>query len=174
MKEKFIVVDIGCGTGYLLNMLRESASWGTYIGVDFSEVAIRHGKERYPTLDLRCEDGTKTSISNESVDFLISYGSYEHFKNYQDGVDEAARILKRNGIFLMMLPTLGIDRTDRNDEGWYEEREVNGQSIRQMQWNLYRHTWEKVFVQQGLKFFNYDLPAQFGANKPGVFYFGHK
>jgi SAM-dependent methyltransferase len=170
-----VVADIGCGTGYLLNLLHKKVSvGGGIIGVDFSEVAIRHGRKFYPAIDLRCEDGTKTSIGSSTVDFLVSYGSYEHFRNHKDGIAEAARILKNDAIFLIMVPTLGIDRTDRTDEGWYEEREIEDQPIRQMQWNLYRDTWEKIFEQQGLKLFDYDLPVRFGAKKPGVFYFGCK
>ena len=170
-----VIADIGCGTGYLLDLLHSKVSaGGDYIGIDFSKVAIKRGKKVYPFLDLRCEDGGGTSIGSSAVDFLVSYGSYEHFKNCKDGIAEASRILKTNAIFLIMVPTLGIDRTDRADEGWYEEREIEGQPIRQMQWNLYRSTWEMIFMQAGLKLFDRDFPAQFGAKKPGVFYFGCK
>ena len=174
-RKNSVIVDIGCGTGYFLNRLsKDTSAGGIYIGIDFSEVAIKHGKELYPALDLRCEDGSKTSVESGSVDFLVSYGSYEHFKNNKDGIAEAARILKKAAFFLVMVPTLGIDRIDRTDEGWYEEREIENQPIRQMQWNLRRSTWEKIFKDQGLKLFDYNLPAQFGAKKPGVFYFGYK
>jgi len=79
-----------------------------------------------------------------------------------------------NGVFFCMMPTLGIDRTDRDDEGWYEERQVQGSPINQMQWNLKRNTWEKYFADSNLLLFPLIGVVEFGAKKPGVFFFGKK
>ncbi len=73
-----------------------------------------------------------------------------------------------------MMPTLGIDRTDREDEGWYEERQVEGSPIRQMQWNLKRDTWESYYEQAELRNYPIEESRIFGALKPGVFFFGQK
>jgi len=67
-----------------------------------------------------------------------------------------------------MIPTLGVYRVDRQDEGWYED--LTGQP----QWNLNRETWESYFSEYGLMLWETDSSQQFGALKPGVFYFGRK
>jgi len=67
---------------------------------------------------------------------------------------------------------LGIDRKDRRDEGWYKEREISGCFIRQMQWNLYRESWESFFTKASLVLFDDKIPRRNGAKKAGVFYFG--
>lgn len=168
------VMDIGCGTGYLLNRLFELRPLNMYRGVDFSSSAIETGWKRYPHLQLWCEDGSRTGFESSSVDILISYGSFEHFLEYESGIAEAARLMKSGAVFLMMMPTLGVDRTDREDEGWYEERPIDNHPISQMQWNLRRETWEKVFEANGLRLSYTNFPEKFGAIKPGNFYFGYK
>jgi SAM-dependent methyltransferase len=167
------IVDIGCGTGFLLNEIHQRLEIKKLFGVDFSLEAIRIGRNRYRHIKFLCGDGAMTGICSGSMDYLVSYGSYEHFANPKAGIAEAGRILKGNGIFLMMMPTLGIDRNDRSDEGWYEERKVDGCPIRQMQWNLRRETWESYF-EGHLELFDMQLATSFGAIKSGVFFFGYK
>jgi len=168
------LVDIGCGTGFFLNVISSKYKLGRFIGIDLSLEAITMGRHLYPHLDLRCEDACHTSIKKSTIDFLIGYGCYEHFLDPLAGLREASMILKKNGIFLLMMPTLGIDRTDRTDEGWYEEREIDGQPILQKQWNFKRVTWESLLKKAGLMLWDFDLPRKFGAIKPGVFFFGVK
>jgi len=79
--------------------------------------------------------------------------------------------LKLNGIFCLMMPTLGSYRDDRDDEGWYEDFNVPPQ----LQWNLFRSTWEKHLQSEGnVELFSNDIPMKFGALKPDNFYFGRK
>ena len=63
-----------------------------------------------------------------------------------------ARILKPGAIFLLMLPSLCIYRTDRNDEGWYPD--VTGQP----QWNFTRPTWNRHFAYAGLALWESEGP----------------
>ena len=169
------VIDIGCGYGFLLNRLYSevSSSW-TFVGIDFSREAIDRGQKRFPHLTLFCENGSQTHFEPNTFDLLVSYGSYEHFDAPAKAIKEAGRILKEGGVFFILLPSLGIDRTDREDEGWYEEREVKGAPIRQLQWNLRRETWTRYFSNAELKLWDIAISSKFGALKPGVFYFGEK
>src|SRR5471032_1624965 len=51
------VLDLGCGTGYLLQRAHEDvcATWSLH-GVDFAQRAVEQGKARYPELHLFAED----------------------------------------------------------------------------------------------------------------------
>src|SRR5579863_8386094 len=49
--QRIRVLDVGCGTGWLGNVLAER---GLVTGTDLSPEAIAQGRERYPDLDLRC------------------------------------------------------------------------------------------------------------------------
>lgn len=73
-----------------------------------------------------------------------------------------------------MIPSLGVDRVDRSDEGWYDERPVKGSPILQKQWNFSRQTWEAYFSAAGLELFAMEQSKDFGAHRPGVFFFGVK
>lgn len=167
LRDSERLLDIGCGTGFLLNRIHSEvcSSW-QFSGIDFAAQAIEKGKVWYPHLQLFCEDGTATRFPDGHFSVLISYGSIEHFKEPLAGIKEAARLLRPHGLFLIMIPTLGVYRTDRCDEGWYKD--LTGQP----QWNLRRDTWETCFTQCDLSLWGLGVPKRFGALKPGVFYFG--
>jgi SAM-dependent methyltransferase len=169
------LIDIGCGLGFFLNRIHSEVNNQFQLyGVDFSAAAIDKGKKLYPHVNLFCEDGGATHFDNDEFTVLVCYGTYEHFKNPEMGIREVSRLLMPGGLFYCMMPTLGIDRTDRDDEGWYEERQVPGSPIQQMQWNLHRPTWEQYFLGCGLNLFPLNEAVAFGAKKPGVFFFGEK
>ena len=70
----------------------------------------------------------------EQFDLVLSYGSLEHIEDSERLFRVIARLLKPGGFFLFMIPALGHYRTDRTDEGWYEDLDTN----RQLQWNRRR------------------------------------
>jgi len=163
------LIDLGCGTGFFLNRIHSEVcdSWGL-TGVDFAETAIKKGRGRHPDLSLHCQDASATDFPDGQFSVLTNYGSLEHFPNPREGVIESARLLRPGGLFLLMIPTLGVYRSDRDDEGWYED--LSGQP----QWNFWRQTWESFFMEAGLVLDETAKAEQFGALKPGVFYFGRK
>ena len=174
--EESSVIDVGCGSGFLLGRIQAEVPKNRFElqGLDFSEKAIVKAKRKYPNFHFYCEDGANTHFDSGKFDVVISYGTYEHFPKPQDGVKELARLLRKGGLFFCMMPTLGVDRTDRDDEGWYEERQVPGSPIRQMQWNLKRESWESFFTNAHLQTYPIEESKVFGALKPGVFFFGEK
>jgi len=169
IKKNATILDVGCGTGYFLRRLRDECSRGfSLIGIDISEEAIKNGKNFKDDIVLNIGDGSQTGFRSKSFDLIISYGSYEHFKNPRKAIREAARLLKNNMFIACMQPTLGVQRPDINGEGWYKETDKAGQ----MQWNLYRKTWEMFFYKAGFFLFFDTLALIHGAKKPGNFYFG--
>ena len=164
------ILDVGCGTGYFLNRVYNEVSNDlSFYGVDISNTAIEKGKILYPNFNLECGDAHKIkSQLSQKFDCIVSYGSFEHFSKPGIAIKEASRLLLKSGIILTMQPTLGVYRTDRKDEGWYEETD----NAKQMQWNLTRSTWEQYFTGVGIELFDIQFSKKFGALKPGNFYFG--
>lgn len=64
--EQSNVLEIGCGTGKLLNDLKPSYG----LGIDFAEGMISHAKADYPHLNFRCLAAEEFS-TNENFDFVI-------------------------------------------------------------------------------------------------------
>lgn len=163
------LVDVGCGTGFLLDRIsREVETPFELHGIDFAPLAIARGRKRYPQLQLSCGDGTATGFASGRFDALVSYGAMEHFPDPAAAIMEAARILAPGGRFLIMLPTLGAYRSDREDEGWYED--LTGQP----QWNLSRATWESYFAAAKLDLWRPIAAVDHGARQPEVYFFGDK
>ncbi len=61
------VIEIGCGTGELLNGLNAAFK----VGVDLSPEQIERGKERYPHLDLRVGSGETAVLPEGPFDVVI-------------------------------------------------------------------------------------------------------
>ena len=62
------VLDVGCGSGYLLQRLVEYGA-GSATGVDLMPARIEEGQRRHPTLDLRA--GSATELPFEAADFDV-------------------------------------------------------------------------------------------------------
>ncbi len=114
----------------------------------------------------------KPELPTSSFDFVTCYGSWEHFPDPGEAIREASRLLTPGGWFFAMMPTLGVHRTDRTDEGWYEDLPVEGCDRCQLQWNFTRDTWCKLFSSAGLQLAADDLSTRLRSPKAGVFYFG--
>ncbi len=169
------LLDIGCGTGSFLDRMRNQVSsrWELH-GIDLSGTAIVQGRKRFSDLQLVQGDATRPAFPPASFDVVTCYGSWEHFPDAAAAIAGAARILAPGGRAFAMIPALGIHRTDRDDEGWYEDTDVPGSETRQLQWNLRRPTWVRMFEQAGIYLFEDSLARSCGARKPGVFFFGLK
>lgn len=169
------LLDIGCGSGSFLARIQAQVSkcWNLY-GIDFSLVAIEEAKKQHPDIHFHCADASRLDYQADRFNIITCYGSWEHFQNPTQAIGEAGRVLTPGGWVFAMIPALGIHRTDRTDEGWYEDLEVPGSTERQMQWNLRRETWEAMFVKAGIQLMADSLAQRCGALKPGVFFFGIK
>lgn len=174
-----IILDIGCGTGHFLNRIHDevSESWTLY-GIDSSSKAIEIGKQRYININFIKGSISRELVKSESIDIIVSYGSIEHISRIDrllENFDMIYSALKSNGLFFIMIPTLGVQRADRDDEGWYEEFRIDKFNMPlQLQWNLKRNTWESYFYETGLTLCPHSIAQSFGALKPGNFYFGCK
>jgi ubiquinone/menaquinone biosynthesis C-methylase UbiE len=99
-KEK-IVLDLGCGRGYLLDSFLAFEPF-TAIGVDTSAEALRIGRERYGDR-IQFIQGTPTTIPvpSASVDIVYTIDTVEHLSRPREIFLEIARILKPGGVALV-------------------------------------------------------------------------
>lgn len=168
------LLDVGCGDGYFVNRISEEAkSRKTALsctGIDISNEAIDIAAASYPASSFFVMDAECLDLDTCTSNIVVSYGVLEHLGDPSAGVREIGRVLRKDGLFAMMMPTIGSYRKDRLDEGWYEDLNKPPQ----MQWNYKRVTWEDFFVGVGLKLEPVDLPVNYGAINPGNFYFGRK
>lgn len=94
------LLDVACGVGVLPRM---AAKMGVKAyGCDFSELAIRSGKEF--TNNLVVADGERLPYPDDAFDYVTCIGSLEHYQDPVSGIREMARVLAPSGKACVLLP----------------------------------------------------------------------
>ena len=110
------ILDVGCGTGYLLRRLGEAfPSAEVLCGVDPAARMISVAEANSADPRLRYAIGTAEHLPYDtaSFDLVVSTTSFDHWHDQQAGLIECARVLMPGGRFvlcdqfsLLLLPTL--------------------------------------------------------------------
>jgi SAM-dependent methyltransferase len=66
------VLDVGCGSGYFLNRLREYGA-GEAHGIDLVEERIAEGRDRYPALQLLVGSATELPFEDGEFDLVTQF-----------------------------------------------------------------------------------------------------
>jgi len=105
--EGMHILDLGCGTGILFDMLRRAVGPnGSVTGVDFShEMAQRaHRNFPFPNVNVVDADAIALPFTDTTFDMVVMFAAFPHFSNQQRALDEAHRVLKANSnIFIIQL-----------------------------------------------------------------------
>jgi ubiquinone/menaquinone biosynthesis C-methylase UbiE len=113
-----ILADIGCGPGYLLQLIAKEIPELNLIGVDISREMLRKAAINLSTLgrdkkvQFKQGDIQKLPLEDGSVDFLVSTLSLHHWSDQKSAFDEIHRVLKREGQFLLF-------DLRRDPQGWF-------------------------------------------------------
>lgn len=88
------LIDIGCGNKPYASIINNKVD--KYLGCDIVQSSDN-------CVDLICE-ATSIPLPSESFDTVLSTQTIEHVANYQDLVNEAYRLLKNDGYFIVSGP----------------------------------------------------------------------
>ena len=126
-RPKYHLIDLGCGTGRTLELIKYPNIDMT--GIDYSEEAVKIAKKRCPYAQIELCDMNCTDFIDGAFDIVLSVGSHEH----QETLDfsEVRRLVNNDGWFIAVFPcinpvskgrTIGIDGQhydwDLNKEDW--------------------------------------------------------
>jgi ubiquinone/menaquinone biosynthesis C-methylase UbiE len=110
------VLDIGCGTGYLLRLLAERCPQATELaGIDAAPSMIGAAERAADDLRLRFTVGAAERLPYPDVafDLVVSTTSFDHWADQQAGLGECARVLAPGGHLVLadvfsplLMPTL--------------------------------------------------------------------
>ncbi|MDH3575954.1 MAG: class I SAM-dependent methyltransferase, partial [Desulfobacteraceae bacterium] len=74
------ILELGCGTGELLNALKPRRG----VGIDFSQEMVRIARKRYPHLEFRTADIEKIESYGETFDVLIMSDVVGHLMDIEE------------------------------------------------------------------------------------------
>ena len=126
------VLDAACGEGYGSQLLGARAAQVS--GLDVSEEAIAHARQRYAAdnLSFECGDATELPYPDDSFDAVVSFETLEHLEAQDRLLAEFRRVLRPDGFLLISSP----DRKTYSDETGYD----NPYHVRE----LYRDEFEAL------------------------------
>ena len=108
--KKGVFLDLGCGVAYLSALLAKEGV--DVLGVDISKEAIEKSKGLFKKNNLKGDfinaDLLDLPIKSNSVNFIYSCMGLEYVKNTQKAIDEAFRVLKRDGRIIAIVPVISL------------------------------------------------------------------
>lgn len=115
------VLDVGCGTGFMLGWL---AAWaGTeVVGLDYAGEGLAMARERGSALLVR-GSAAALPFRDAHFDLVTSFDVLDELPDDRPGFDELARVVRPGGRILIRLPALEILRS-RHDRAMQTARRV--------------------------------------------------
>jgi O-antigen biosynthesis protein len=96
------VLDAGCGTGYGTELLARSARYA--LGFDSSLDAVRYAKASYSSASYVAGSATSFPVKSASFELVTAFEIIEHLSDWELLLQEAARVLTADGVFLVSTP----------------------------------------------------------------------
>lgn len=95
------LLDIGCGTGYLIDMLQRQKN-ALYCGLDLSPEMLKMAKQKLPQ-SVYLTEGSADSLPYEdnSFDVVTCIQSFHHYPKPEKSMSEAYRVLKPGGLYII-------------------------------------------------------------------------
>jgi ubiquinone/menaquinone biosynthesis C-methylase UbiE len=93
------VLDIGCGTGRVIQMLREKGA--KVVALDISEEMITATSRKFPDIECVVGDSEELPFQDESFDIVLGLFWIVHLADLRPSFDEVYRVLKKGGRFIL-------------------------------------------------------------------------
>lgn len=106
--DRGLILDVGCGTGYFLNLIR-NRRYSIY-GIDLSEQMLCRLRERNPAASVCIADAKKLPFSDNSFDGIVSIETIRYFEKRHLLLNEIYRVLKPGGsLFITAAPLFSLN-----------------------------------------------------------------
>jgi ubiquinone/menaquinone biosynthesis C-methylase UbiE len=139
------VLDVGCGTGYLLRRLADRCPDAAELtGVDPASAMIAAARAAAADDRLRWREGTAEALpfADGAFDLVVSTTSFDHWADQRAGLRECARVLAPGGWLVLtdlfsplLLPTLVGGRRRKARTRRRAGRLLAGAGFRGAQWH---------------------------------------
>ncbi len=100
LKQGYVVLDVGTGTGvFLPYLLKSIGEEGKIIALDLAEDMLARAREKNPGNNIKFlhADIMDIPIYEEMFDSVVCYSSFPHFRDKQKAFSEIKRVMKPGG-----------------------------------------------------------------------------
>jgi ubiquinone/menaquinone biosynthesis C-methylase UbiE len=97
--EPALIIDVGCGEGYLSNSLLVKDNQLNILGVELSHTSILNGKKVFPTQIFINGNIYELPFASHSIDLVVCTEVLEHLNTPQFAIAEMTRIAARRCVF---------------------------------------------------------------------------
>ncbi|MCL1074869.1 class I SAM-dependent methyltransferase [Shewanella dokdonensis] len=97
-------LEIGCGFGQGISLIREGFGAGTVTAVDLDDEMLKYCAARYQDkswLTLLQADATRLPFAAESFELVCDFAVFHHVLDWQAAVAEVFRVLRPGGAFVI-------------------------------------------------------------------------
>lgn len=94
------LLDLGCGTGYFSNVLKNTFPQSTLLGVDLAEGMLLQAKRTINNVAWLAGDAENLPFKNNSVDIVFSNLALQWCHDFVKVLNEVYRVLKSGGLFV--------------------------------------------------------------------------
>ena len=139
------ILDVGCGTGYLLRQLAGGCPEATELwGIDAAPTMIEVAAATSADDRLRFRAGTAEELpwTAETFDLVVSTTSFDHWADQQAGLTECARVMVPGGTLVLvdqfsslLLPTLLAGRRGKARTKRRASKLVSAAGFRSLRWH---------------------------------------
>jgi len=131
-KPQTKLLDIGCGTGYLLKAA-DQRGLETY-GLDISDEAVKIAESVCPKSKIIVGKGEDIHFADRSFDYVTCLGALEHFLDIERGINEMARVGKDDALFCIMVPNAHFVFWRIRGRKGTEQQDINENLLTLRQW----------------------------------------
>jgi ubiquinone/menaquinone biosynthesis C-methylase UbiE len=115
------ILDLGCGVGALLPLLRDGSPQAMVVGLDRTQAMVALGPRAFPLL---VGDAVALPFRDRSFDAVVTTFMLFHLPDPTAGLAEARRVLRPDGWIGLL--TWGSQRDSRARTRWVEELRAEG------------------------------------------------
>ena len=123
LKTDDSLLDIACGTGILIESIKQKYKNIKITGIDFAQNMIEQAIKKFPDTDFVVSDVTNLPFNNNSFNKVVCLNAFPHFEDKFKAIQEMTRVLKKDGILLLAHTNSksNIDNHHRNVGGLIAE-----------------------------------------------------
>lgn len=121
VKDGESFIDVGCGSGTTLDILKILKKDVKYKGTDFINHRIEWLKRNYPGYEFEVEDARRLNEEDQSWDIVWSRHVVEHTNSFEGTIDEHLRVAKKK-VICILFRALGNDDHEQIGNVTYGDR----------------------------------------------------